>query len=257
MIPQPTGAVLITPERRTGGEEGCTALQYWCATGWVQALQSSCAHLWPHRPIKTMFQRLHGPRCSLPVMSPVRATLPRGAALPAAPRRPLTATLRRSNSACTALLPRVLPARPALPHLRARRRQGRGTALAARAMVNVDFSPSVLLGVSLIGAGVSLWQIRQVKPEISKDYDVVVSCVSLLVGGILIFQVRGRRGRAGQQRLGRLPGQQAWPTAPSRRCAPPAAVLFQHFTQSRTQPRPSPGLLRRAGAWTRCCCLAS
>ncbi|PRW58772.1 putative chloroplast RF66 [Chlorella sorokiniana] len=55
-------------------------------------------------------------------------------------------------------------------------------------MVNVDVSPSVVLGVGLIGAGVSLWQIRRVKPWISKDYDVVVSCISLLVGGILIFQ---------------------------------------------------------------------
>lgn len=55
-------------------------------------------------------------------------------------------------------------------------------------MVNVDVSPSVILGVGLIGAGVSLWQIRRVKPWISKDYDVVVSCISLLVGGILIFQ---------------------------------------------------------------------
>lgn len=57
-----------------------------------------------------------------------------------------------------------------------------------RAMVNVDVSPSVVLGVGLIGAGVSLWQIRRVKPWLSKDYDVVVSCISLLVGGILIFQ---------------------------------------------------------------------
>ncbi|GAB4815744.1 hypothetical protein N2152v2_002790 [Parachlorella kessleri] len=55
-------------------------------------------------------------------------------------------------------------------------------------MVNVDISPSVLLGVGLIGAGVSLYQVRQVRPEISKDYDVVISCISLLVGGILIFQ---------------------------------------------------------------------
>ena len=57
-----------------------------------------------------------------------------------------------------------------------------------RAMVNVDVSPSVILGVGLIGSGVSLWQIRQTKPWISKDYDVVISCISLLVGGILIFQ---------------------------------------------------------------------
>lgn len=55
-------------------------------------------------------------------------------------------------------------------------------------MVNVDVSPSVILGVGLIGSGVSLWQIRQTRPWISKDYDVVISCISLLVGGILIFQ---------------------------------------------------------------------
>lgn len=61
-------------------------------------------------------------------------------------------------------------------------------ALPPLAMVNVDVSPSVILGVGLIGAGVSLWQIRQAKPWISRDYDVVISCISLLVGGILIFQ---------------------------------------------------------------------
>lgn len=32
-------------------------------------------------------------------------------------------------------------------------------------------------------------RVCRVKPWISKDYDVVVSCISLLVGGILIFQV--------------------------------------------------------------------
>lgn len=62
------------------------------------------------------------------------------------------------------------------------------TSLRCEAMVNVDVSPSVILGVGLIGSGVSLWQIRQTKPWISKDYDVVISCISLLVGGILIFQ---------------------------------------------------------------------
>ncbi|KAL6778647.1 hypothetical protein ACKKBF_B15585 [Auxenochlorella protothecoides x Auxenochlorella symbiontica] len=56
------------------------------------------------------------------------------------------------------------------------------------AMVNVDVSPAVILGVGLIGSGLTLWQIRQAKPWISKDYDVVISCVALLVGGILIFQ---------------------------------------------------------------------
>jgi hypothetical protein len=64
----------------------------------------------------------------------------------------------------------------------------RGYQTTTKAMVNVDVSPSVILGVGLIGSGVSLWQIRQSKPWISKDYDVVISCISLLVGGILIFQ---------------------------------------------------------------------
>ena len=64
----------------------------------------------------------------------------------------------------------------------------RHQAVSVKAMVNVDVSPSVILGVGLIGSGVSLWQIRQTKPWISKDYDVVISCISLLVGGILIFQ---------------------------------------------------------------------
>jgi len=69
-----------------------------------------------------------------------------------------------------------------------RRRDRSSNLVQPLAMVNVDVSPSVILGVGLIGAGVSLWQIRQSKPWISKDYDVVVSCISLLVGGILIFQ---------------------------------------------------------------------
>lgn len=81
------------------------------------------------------------------------------------------------------------PARPALLlRRRGSHRQRRWMHMHATAMVNVDVSPSVILGVGLIGAGVSLWQIRQAKPWISKDYDVVVACISLLVGGILIFQ---------------------------------------------------------------------
>lgn len=67
-------------------------------------------------------------------------------------------------------------------------RKARSQVSQTYAMVNVDVSPSVILGVGLIGAGVSLYQIRQSNSAISKDYDVVISCVSLLVGGILIFQ---------------------------------------------------------------------
>lgn len=55
-------------------------------------------------------------------------------------------------------------------------------------MINVDLSPASVLGASLVLAGVILYQIRTSKPKLSKDYDVVVSSISVLVGGILIFQ---------------------------------------------------------------------
>lgn len=99
------------------------------------------------------------------------------------------------------------------------------------ALVNVDFGPGTVLGISLIGAGILLYQVcaqrplvapcagsppasirlrsckecfgsrwvlnqpllpqvRTVRPEISRDYDVFFSSVGLLTGGILVFQVR-------------------------------------------------------------------
>lgn len=73
------------------------------------------------------------------------------------------------------------------------RRRSRGPACASvlgtRAMVNVDFSPALLLGMSLVGAGLFLYQLRRIQPEISRDFDVVVSAVATFSGGILIFQV--------------------------------------------------------------------
>lgn len=86
---------------------------------------------------------------------------------------------------------RLFQSRHTLRTLHSNRRKihpSRKRGMTCKAMVNVDVSPSVILGVGLIGSGVSLWQIRQSKPWISKDYDVVISCISLLVGGILIFQ---------------------------------------------------------------------
>lgn len=56
-------------------------------------------------------------------------------------------------------------------------------------MVNVDFSAALLLGMSMIGGGLALYQLRRVQPEISRDFDVVVSAVATFSGGILIFQV--------------------------------------------------------------------
>jgi hypothetical protein len=110
-------------------------------------------------------------------------------------------------------------------------------------MVNVDVSPSVILGVGLIGAGVSLWQIRQARPWISKDYDVVISCISLLVGGILIFQVgSGTVYLCSSIHRAICLCQTCPPPCPPRRLTAPPL------------PRARP---RRAGAWTRCCCSAS
>ena len=56
-------------------------------------------------------------------------------------------------------------------------------------MVNVDFSPALLLGMSLIAGGLALYQLRRLQPDISRDFDVIVSAVATFSGGILIFQV--------------------------------------------------------------------
>lgn len=90
-------------------------------------------------------------------------------------------------------------------------------------MVNVDLSPSTVLGSGMVLAALSLWQVtgvtvpnlarsrigqdlnnapicwilivfshclqmRSSRPELSKDADVVYSSIGVLVGGILIFQ---------------------------------------------------------------------
>ena len=56
-------------------------------------------------------------------------------------------------------------------------------------MVNVDFTPSLVLGLGMIGGGLGLYQVRLSRPSISRDYDVVISSISILTGGILVFQV--------------------------------------------------------------------
>lgn len=56
-------------------------------------------------------------------------------------------------------------------------------------MVNVDFSPALVLGLGMVAGGVLLYNVRINRPWISRDYDVVISSISVLVGGILIFQV--------------------------------------------------------------------
>ena len=58
------------------------------------------------------------------------------------------------------------------------------------AMVNVDFSPALVLGMGFVACGLSLYQLRRFQPELSRDFDVVVSSIAIFSGGILVFQVR-------------------------------------------------------------------
>jgi len=57
-------------------------------------------------------------------------------------------------------------------------------------MVNVDFSPALVLGLGMVAGGLLLYNVRLSRPWISRDYDVVISSISILTGGILVFQVR-------------------------------------------------------------------
>lgn len=66
--------------------------------------------------------------------------------------------------------------------------QLRSVGLPVLAMVNVELSPATYLGVVLIGSGLTLLQIRQSKPVLSRDTDIISACISILAGGILIFQ---------------------------------------------------------------------
>jgi hypothetical protein len=62
-------------------------------------------------------------------------------------------------------------------------------ALPPLAMVNVDFaSPSLVLGVTLIGCGIALLQVRNMQREVSRDADIVVAAMISIVGSTLIFQ---------------------------------------------------------------------
>ena len=58
-----------------------------------------------------------------------------------------------------------------------------------RAMVNFEFTPALWLGIGMLGGGLVLYSVRVKRPDLSRDEDVVISSVSILVGGILIFQV--------------------------------------------------------------------
>ncbi len=113
---------------------------------------------------------------ALTASTPVRPSRPAAAAARALPQRPWhTCRLR-------ALQGRSLH--------KASRRRSSGVAAAPRAMVNVDFSPALVLGLGMVAGGLLLYNVRLSRPWISRDYDVVISSISILTGGILVFQVR-------------------------------------------------------------------
>ncbi len=54
-------------------------------------------------------------------------------------------------------------------------------------MVNVGFGWSSLVGIVLALSGVGLYFLRAVRPALARDYDIALSVVALVCGGILFF----------------------------------------------------------------------
>ena len=55
-------------------------------------------------------------------------------------------------------------------------------------MVNFGLNAASLLGIFLAVAGASLYFMRSVRPELSRDHDIFFAAVGLLCGFILLFQ---------------------------------------------------------------------
>lgn len=70
------------------------------------------------------------------------------------------------------------------------RKAARKNRIQTKAMINVDGSPPLFLGAGMIAAGAILYQLRNSRPYVTKDFDIVLSCIAIFAGGILVFQVR-------------------------------------------------------------------
>ena len=55
-------------------------------------------------------------------------------------------------------------------------------------MVNFGLNSASILGIALAAAGASLYFLRSVRPELSRDHDIFFAAVGLLCGFILLFQ---------------------------------------------------------------------
>ncbi|KAF8063088.1 ycf66 [Scenedesmus sp. PABB004] len=131
-------------------------------------------------------------------MAALRRGCTPAAAAAAAPAAPLAggraSALRRARPAGPALAPRSAALAAPAPRRGARGGGGAaalppGAGLPPLAMINVDFaSPSLVLGITLIGCGIALLQVRNMQREVSRDADIVVAAMISIVGSTLIFQ---------------------------------------------------------------------
>jgi len=55
-------------------------------------------------------------------------------------------------------------------------------------MVNLGLNPASILGIALAGAGLGLYILRSIRPELSRDHDIFFAAVGLVSGLILLFQ---------------------------------------------------------------------
>nr|YP_010932451.1 hypothetical chloroplast RF66 [Interfilum massjukiae]WKT06096.1 hypothetical chloroplast RF66 [Interfilum massjukiae] len=55
-------------------------------------------------------------------------------------------------------------------------------------MINLEFNASTLLGVCLVATSIGLYAVRKIRPELSRDSDVVFSTLGIAAGSILTFQ---------------------------------------------------------------------
>jgi hypothetical protein len=55
-------------------------------------------------------------------------------------------------------------------------------------MVNLGFGLGTILGIGIALAGVGLYFLRTLRPNLARDHDIFFAAVALLCGGILVFQ---------------------------------------------------------------------
>lgn len=55
-------------------------------------------------------------------------------------------------------------------------------------MVNFGLNSASILGIALAAAGASLYFLRTIRPELSRDHDIFFAAIGLLCGFILLFQ---------------------------------------------------------------------